>query len=492
MTKMNLVTKYRNKEILIFGLGKEGESSLRFFRFLFPDKIIGAYDKKEYQSLSLEMQDLITKDQKIKFYPGEDYEQLINNYDVIVRSPGVNPWLVAHLKERSDKEIEITSQTKIFFQNTLATIIGVTGTKGKSTTTSLIFQMLQLDEDNQIIKLAGNIDRPVLSEVSFDGSSIGGLREIYAYELSSHQLYDLRKSPNIAIMLNLFPDHLDYFDNFENYKRAKENIIRYQTPKDILIYNADEKSLSEIVEKSLARKFSFSLSSLKANCFLENGSFYFSKKDDGSIDNSEKILEIKEVPLLGRFNLQNIMPSIIIAKIMGKETNSIKAAIRKFKPLPHRLAFVGNYQGIDFYNDSIATVPLATIAALKAIGSSVETLIVGGSRKGLDMKQLRDYIIEESSIKTLLLFAPTGDDIQKGLTEQKKANSRNKIPQMFKVKSMEEAVKLAYKYTAKDKTCLLSPASASFNLFENYKERGNTFIALVKKMGDEKKREQKR
>jgi UDP-N-acetylmuramoylalanine--D-glutamate ligase len=484
---MNLITKYRNKEILIFGLGKEGESSLRFFRSLFPNKIIGAYDKKEYQSLSLEIKDFIAKDQKIKFYSGENYEQLINNYDVIIRSPGINPQLVASLKERSNKEIEITSQTKIFFQNTLATIIGVTGTKGKSTTTSLIFQILQLGKGNQVVKLVGNIDRPVLSEIPFDGSSIGDFQEIYVYELSSHQLYDLRKSPDIAIILNLFPDHLDYFGNFKNYKEAKENIIRHQTVKDILIYNADEESLLEMVEKSPAQKFSYSLSSLKANCFLTNDSFYFSKEGDGIINSSEKILDVKEVPLLGQFNFQNIMPSIIVAKIMGKETNLIKAAIRKFKPLPHHLAFVGNYQGINFYDDSIATIPPATIAALKAMGDSVETLIIGGSDKGLEVKQLRDYIIKESSIKTMLLFAPTGDDIQKSLVEQKKVNPRNKIPQMFKVKSMEEAVKLAYKYTAKGKICLLSPASASFNLFKNYKERGDIFIALVKKIGDEKR-----
>jgi len=316
---MNLVAEYRDKEILIFGLGREGESSLRFFRSLFPDKIIGAYDKKEYKFLSLEAQDLITKDQKIKFYSGEDYKKLINNYDVIIRSPGINPRLVASLKKASDKEIEITSQTKIFFQNTLATIIGVTGTKGKSTTASLIFQILQSDKKNQIVKLAGNIDKPVLSEVSLGEFSIGGLQETYVYELSSHQLYDLEKSPNVAIILNLFPDHLDYFDNFENYKKAKENIIRYQTAKDVLIYNADRQNLLEMVGKSPAQKFTYSLSSLKANCFLANNSFYFSKEANGIIDNSEKILDTKEVPLLGQFNFQNIMPAIIVAKIMGKK-----------------------------------------------------------------------------------------------------------------------------------------------------------------------------
>ncbi len=484
---MDLVSKYRDKEILILGLGREGESSLRFFRSLFPNKIIGAYDKREYQSLLSTVQDFITKDPKIKFYSGEDYEQLINNYDVIVRSPGISPRLVASLKEKSNKEIEITSQTKIFFQNTLATIIGVTGTKGKSTTASLVFQILQSNESNRTVKLVGNIDRPVLSEVSFDGSFIGSPQEIYVYELSSHQLYDLRKSPNIAIILNLFPDHLDYFKDFEDYKKAKENIIRYQTTQDILIYNADEKNLLEMARKSPAQKFSYSISSLKANCFLANGSFYFSQKNDGIIDNSEKILGIKEVSLLGQFNFQNIMPSIIVAKIMGVETNLIKSAIQKFKPLPHHLAFVGNYQGINFYDDSVATIPWATIAGLKAMGDSVETLIVGGSSKGLGMEQLSDYILKKSSVKTLILFAPTGEDVQRDLVGRKKINPGSEIPQIFKVESMEEAVKLAYKYTSKDKTCLLSPASASFNLFKNYKERGDVFIALVKKMGNEEK-----
>lgn len=483
---MDLITKYRNKKILIFGFGREGESSLSFFRSLFPNKVVGVYDKKNYQSLSSTAQKFIKDNPKIKFYSGEDYKQIIKNYDVIIRSPGINPSLILSKKERDSKQIEVTSQTKIFFQNTTSTIIGVTGTKGKSTTASLIFRILQLDTKDQSVKLVGNINKPVLSEALRSKTSFGDSRKTYVYELSSHQLCDLEKSPHIAIILNLFPDHLDYFKNFEEYKKAKTNILRHQSDKDILIYNADEVNLLEVIKKSPAQKFSYSLYSRKVNCFLANDSFYFSKKGNGVIEDSEKILNIKEVSLLGQFNFQNIMPAIITAKIMGRETKLIKARIQSFKPLPHHLFFVQRSKGIDFYNDSIATVPQATIAGLKALGNSVETLIIGGSSKELEMQQLSNYLFENSSVKTLLLFAPTGIDIREKLIQQKEANPEKKIPQMFNVKSMEEAVRLAYKYTDKKKICLLSPASASFNLFKNYKDRGNVFMALVKKIGDER------
>ncbi|GAI24093.1 unnamed protein product, partial [marine sediment metagenome] len=271
--------------------------------------------------------------------------------------------------------------------------------------------------------------------------------DIFVYEISSHQLQSLKKSPYIAVFLNLYPDHLDYYKNFKEYCQAKESIASYQTKKDYFIYNSEQKLLREIAKKSEAKKIAFNIKKIK---------------------NLEKIIARKEIPLKGDFNLLNILAATLVGKIFNISSEKIRRAIRSFKPMPHRLEFVGKYKGIEFYNDSFATIPQATTAAIDALGKKVKTLILGGSSKReIDFPILAKKILK-SKIENLILFPYTGKKIWKEVLNFKKGNQD--LPKSFFVSSMAEAVKTAYGCTKKGSICLLSPASASFSIFRNYKE----------------------
>lgn len=418
----------KNKKILILGFGKEGKDTFLFLRKLFPKKILGIGDR--------EVKTLINKDNKVKLHFGENYLKALKNYDVIVKSPGI-PLKI--LKPFISKKQRITSQTEIFMENCPGEIIGITGTKGKSTTASLIYRILK--KGGIKVYLVGNIGKPALSLLSGAQSN-----DVFVYELSSHQLFNLKKSPQIAVFLNIYQEHLDYYKNFKEYIKAKSNITCYQTDQDCLIFNSEDKRIKEIVKKSKALKIPL---------------------------NSIEIIKSKEIPLKGEFNLQNVKAAIAVGKIFKVSDRNILAAIKKFKPLSHRLEFVGKFKGINFYNDSLSTIPEATMGAIDALGKNIDTLILGGFDRGQDFKNLVKKILK-NKIKTLILFPITGQRISKEIKKQQ--------IQLFFVENMKEAVRLAFKNTRKGKICLLSPSSPSFGLFKDYKERGNLFKKYIKKL----------
>ena len=437
----------KNKRILILGFGREGVDSFKFLRKLFPKKILGVADrnkkiKNPYKAepsgfrQKSKIKNLIRNDKKIKWHLGENYLQAIKNYDMVIKSPGI-PIYFPEIKKAYQKG-KITSQTEIFFDNCPGKIVGVTGTKGKSTTASLMYQILKTA--GLKAHLVGNIGKPVLN-LLFSATP----NDIYVYELSSHQLFNLKKSPHIAVLLNIYPEHLDYYKNFNEYALAKANITKYQTKDDYLIFNTQDKLIKKFAKKSKAKKN----------------------------------------PIKGKFYDLNIAAAKVAGKIFGIPEKTIEKAIEKFKPLPHRLEYVGEFRGIKFYNDALSTIPETTILALDYLGNKVQTIFLGGFDRGISFKKLAKRILK-SKIKNLILFPTTGEKIWRAIISLKKEN-QFKAFLVQRASSgaqyMKDAVKLAYQYTKKGKICLLSCASPSFSIFRDYKEKGNLFKRYVKMYG---------
>lgn len=450
----------RDKEIfgdsvLLLGYGEEGKSTHQYLLEHHPDKKIGIADQQKVEPIS---------DLPVELHTGKKYLDSLCHYDVIVRSPGV-PSQLPELQRCLESGKKLTSATNIFFSECPGTIVAITGTKGKSTTTSLTTHILQKEYPD--VRAVANIGKPAL-----DYLPRANRETIFVAELSNFQLEDIRYSPHIAVILNIVPEHLDRYDNFNQYVQTKAQIIRHQTPEDIVIFNPEHQLVSQIASSSPARKFRFSLSPREeADVYLEQENIYFQRKNE----RPQFILNRKEIPLLGEGNVENTLAAISVALFLKVPLEKIRKAIPEFKPLEHRLEFVGQRQAILFYNDSIATIPEATIHGLKALGKEVETLIAGGHERGLDFAELGKFL-NQTQVKTLILFPETGKRIWQAVCQAIPAGKR---PQKYDVSSMEEAVKIAFEKTSPGKICLLSPASASFGLFRDFKQRGNLFKKLV-------------
>ena len=412
------VKELEGKKILILGLGRDGKSTLSYLKNHLKDQRIDTTDEKD----------------------GDDYLKNLLEYDVIIKSPGITPFL-PQVEEAKKAGKIITSSTAIFFDEFPGIIIGVTGTKGKSTTSSLIYQILK--EGGLKTELIGNIGNPPLDYLdSVDRETV------VVFELSSYQLESLDKSPHIAVFTSFYPEHLNFHKTLDNYLMAKFTITKFQKEEDYFIFNSDFPELKNMAQKTLATKIPYS-------------------KDSYIGDLNSK--------LIGEINEANVAAAMVVGQILLIDYETAVKAVEEFEPLEHRLEFVLEKGGISFYNDSLATIPQATIGALDALGS-VETLIAGGFDRGVDYTPLGEAIVN-SNIKNLILFPTTGEKILEAV--EKVDSSKSKI-KSFNVSDMKEAVKIAFDNTSKEKICLLSPASTSFNMFKDYEDRGDQFKEAVK------------
>lgn len=434
------IKELKNKKVLILGFGREGVDSFVFLRRVFPKQILFVADKKNFEEMNLGSQKLL-KDKKTGLFLGDDYLNHIKGFDVIIKSPGIS---LNSIKKYLSKKTKVTSQTELFFDNCLGNIIGITGTKGKSTTSSLIHSVLK--EAGVKSYLVGNIETPSLSFLLKAKKD-----DVFVYELSSHQLQFLEKSPHIGLFLNIYPEHLDYYKNFKEYFSAKANIAKYQKKNDYFIFNSKFKEIKKLAEKVKSKK-------------IEINTDGFSK----FFKDHQEFLEITHVD-----NLNAVMN---VFKILGIKEEKIIKAFKKFKRPDHRLEFIGEHKGIRFYDDSISTIDEAAIFALDSLGNDVETIILGGFDRGVGHSKIAERLIK-SRVKTLILFNPSGEEILKEIKRRK-----GKMKHIF-VKNMEEAVTKAYSKTSIGHICLLSPASPSFGTFIDYKDRGDQFKKFVIKYG---------
>lgn len=382
---------------------------------------------------------------------GEEYLDHLEEYDVIIKAPGIS-FVGMNIEEYAHK---ITSQLELLLEFFDVFTIGVTGTKGKSTTSSLIYQILQ-DQGKKSI-LLGNIGVPVfdfIEELTKD--------TIIVLEMSSHQLEYMKTSPNIAILLNIFPDHLDHYNSYEDYAKAKCNIYKHQKETDYFLYNSDNEMIQKVLEPAEGKTYSVSFEGKEeSKIYVKNNAVFLEDKPIYDTQEPRK--------LVGDYILNNMMFVLGVSEILGLNLRKTADTINQFEPLRHRLQLVGSYEGVAYYDNSIATIPKATIEAVKAL-SNVDTLIIGGMDRGIDYTELIE-LINRSEMNHIICMPKTGHDIASQIEKK-----------TYLVNTMEEAVVTAKQVTTKGKSCLLSPAAASYGFFKNFEEKGDIYQELVKKI----------
>lgn len=427
-----IMNKFNNKKVAVLGLGIEGHDAINFL--LNCGAKVTLFDKKEEHDLDFSG----VEKEKIEVVTGENYlTGGLTSFDYIVRSPGVYRYN-SEIVDAEKAGVKVTSAIKIFFDKCPGKIIGVTGTKGKGTTSTLIYEILKAGKKD--VFLSGNIGKPslkLLPKLNKDSWVV--------LEMSSFQLIDMEVSPHISVVLNITEDHLDWHKNHEEYVNAKKNIVKYQTADDFAVINEEYETPKSFAENT-------------------NGHVEFFSKQKLEQKYKEKLL------LRGEHNLENIVAAVSVAKIVGVSDEIILNIVRSFKGLEHRLELVKEVGGVTFYNDSFATGPQPTIAAINSF-TEPETLILGGSDKGLDYRELGNIISRKVNVKNVILIGDTGFKIGSFI-------SGKNILNLGKT-SMKEIVAKAAEVTEKGGVVILSPASASFDMFKNYKERGNQFKEAI-------------
>lgn len=462
---------FQNKKVAVLGLGIEGFSSSQFL--VQKGAKVTVLDQKTEKELNPE---ILKKAQKlnVKFVLGKNYLDNLDGFDIIVRSPAFK-LNAKELKEAEKNGAVITSQIKLFFDLCPCIIIGVTGTKGKGTTASLIYEMLK--KQGLDAYLGGNIGRP-----PFEFLNKLNPQSIAVLELSSFQLQDLTKSPHIAVILMTTSEHLDYHKDVAEYISAKRNILRFQKSSDFAILNKDYSASRESDIETEAKIFQVSRDQeVEEGCFVKKEKIVLrvsaevgdSSRSSKSPPCSMEIIKTKDILLPGKHNLENVCAAVMVAILTGVSKENIVKVLKTFKGLVHRLELVREVNGVKYYDDSFSTTPETAIAAIKAF-KSPEILVLGGSSKGSDFSELGKVISEARNIKAIIGIGVEWPRIKSKIKSQ---NSKIKI--IEGCKNMEEIAQAAFDAAEPEDIVLLTPACASFDMFKNYKDRGEQFKKYV-------------
>lgn len=434
------IADLNGRTICILGYGREGHAMVEALEKYAPDAEITIADKNPN-----------TKIQNPKHWKqlGEGWLENLDKFDVIIKSPGIPP-----SSKRKAQSAKLTSSTQIFLDLALssgALVIGVTGSKGKSTTASLIHAILrsQSEEADSQVFLVGNIGEPAIAHLADVHADT-----IFILEMSSYQLADLRSAPHIAVITSIFPEHLDYHGSLKAYIEAKANITTLQKEGDIVFY-ADTEDVRPLIRTTKAETIPV-------------------RAEDSPV-------AIGETALIGDHNLSNIALAAAVARHLGVPESIVISAIREFTPLPHRLQSLGIRDGIEWIDDAISTTPESAIAALGALGDHVKVIILGGQDRGNDFAEL-GRIIDASAIDTVILHGESGNRIGECIAKKV----------VVRAKTMADVVRLAAESVHSTPNpnpnpptppiILLSPASPSYDMYANFEEKGRNFKNFIEKL----------
>lgn len=437
---MNKFTEYiknytENKSVCILGFGREGKATYKILSEYCSLKKIAVADINNIDNLP----------ESVELICGENYQKSLDDFDMVFKSPGI-----VLEKQPSELKCLITSETQVFFEVYREQIIGITGTKGKSTVTSLIYHILK--ESGKDCRIAGNIGIPV-----FDIAESITDKTIVVCELSCHQLEYMTVSPADAVFLNLFEEHLDHYGTMERYYNAKKNIYLHQERDDCLLISSD--IAPENSPELLQYIYGISAENAEAEVYVHDGIVKWDYHDD-------YIIPTDKIKLLGVHNHYNIAVAYFVTAFYV-EREEFEKALCTFNPLAHRLEYVDTVNGIRWYDDSISTACATAIEAVKSV-PNIATILIGGMDRGIDYTSLVDFL--STADINVVCMESSGKRIYDMF------QSKNNV---YYVPHLEDAVKLANEITPKNHSCVMSPASASYGIFRNFEERGDVFKSLV-------------
>ena len=437
----------KGKRILLLGYGREGQSTWNVLRRL------GTYEALDIADLKAPA--ALPEDGTV-WHTGPDYQKCMDDYDVVFKSPGI-------VLERPENEYRcsILSQTEVFFQCFRDQIIGITGTKGKSTVTTLLYHLLK--QAGMDALLVGNIGIPALDhmdEVKPDTRIV--------FELSCHQLEYMTVSPHIGILVNIHEEHLDHYGTMEKYVEAKHHIFKNQRPDDILICNV----------QCLPEEGTCPSGLIRAGMDGSGKELDVVQEQDGSwvhFRGKSFCIPTDEIKLLGQHNYFDIGVAYGVCSILGMDDQVFARGLKTYEPLPHRLQYIGEREGVKYYDDSISTICDTTIQALKTL-KDTDTVLIGGMDRGIDYRELIEYL-SDCQVPHIILMEATGKRIYQEIHKYY-PEFKNRA-RLILAEHLEDGVKRARQITRPGTSCVLSPAAASYGIFRNFEERGEIFSRLV-------------
>ncbi len=442
----------KDKRILVVGLGKSGVASALFLQAR--GARVTVSDAKAEDQLRQEIPALL--DKGITVESGGHGERTFRDQDLIVLSPGV-PIDVPQVGQARSRGVPVIGEIELASRFLKGHLVAITGSNGKTTTTTLAGEVISMGGYETLV--GGNIGTPAISLVEESTSDTFNVLEVSSFQLETIESFH----PEIAVILNITPDHLDRHRNFRAYVAAKARIFEQQRESDFAVLNAGDKTCLELADRIRAQTRWFSRSSeVKSGAYVKGGKIFW-KDEDGE----QEVLPVSEVPLKGAHNLENVLAAVCVGRLVGVELHRIRRAVQEFKAVEHRLEFVASVQGVEYYNDSKATNVDATIKALESFPSGIH-IILGGKDKGSDYSVLSPLLKERARrVYTI------------GAAAEKIASQIQGACEIVSAETLEAAVRKAAESAAAGEVVLLAPACASFDQFENYEHRGRVFKQAV-------------